>query len=405
MDAAYTGKQIAQRRKTLGMTQKNLADRLNITDKAVSKWERGLNFPDLGLMEELAKALETTPAQLLGLEMQTRDEIVSSMAELSEAQIAQTRQHIRWMAWGCILGAALLMIVYSFFGNDWEKNQYAYQILGCIIFAAAAAGVWLLFRYEEIRRWEIADWLIFYGALLPLVFWCGIAFLTGYGPHRAVSVVTAVLTAALTQLLFCRTMAAEVGKALPLIVTSCYALWRIPREYPIDADVMLFAIPAASCLLVWGICIAIRTAKGKAGRLSRKSMLLIMVVAVILCATFFRTPLVRIYIHLYHEKLEGYAQALLDDNTEIAHDQYGFWDVTAYPAAGMVQFYTGGSGLVPNASYEGFYYSEDGAHIPFQNVDVPINENGDHAYWSDGTDNWGESDRIREKWFWFEAHF
>ena len=44
MDARYTGEQIAAARRAKGLTQKQLADALGVTDKAVSKWERG-EFP------------------------------------------------------------------------------------------------------------------------------------------------------------------------------------------------------------------------------------------------------------------------------------------------------------------------------------------------------------------------
>lgn len=64
----YTGKRILELRQSQGLTQKQLADKLNVTDKAVSKWERGINYPDLSLLEPLAKALETSVADLLGLE-------------------------------------------------------------------------------------------------------------------------------------------------------------------------------------------------------------------------------------------------------------------------------------------------------------------------------------------------
>jgi len=81
MNANYTGNQIAERRKALGLTQKQLADRLHVTDKAVSKWERGINFPDLYLMEALAAALDTTPAILLGLENAGQEEAAKKLAE------------------------------------------------------------------------------------------------------------------------------------------------------------------------------------------------------------------------------------------------------------------------------------------------------------------------------------
>ena len=47
------------------MTQRELADRLHVTDKAVSKWETGKGFPDLKLLEPLAQALDVSLVELL----------------------------------------------------------------------------------------------------------------------------------------------------------------------------------------------------------------------------------------------------------------------------------------------------------------------------------------------------
>ena len=55
MTKEQLGAFIAQQRKLQGMTQKDLAARLHITDKAVSKWERGLSYPDVTLLETLAE--------------------------------------------------------------------------------------------------------------------------------------------------------------------------------------------------------------------------------------------------------------------------------------------------------------------------------------------------------------
>ena len=57
MDALYTGKVIAECRKELGLTQKELADKLGVTDKAVSRWENGKTLPDYTVLDSLCKAL------------------------------------------------------------------------------------------------------------------------------------------------------------------------------------------------------------------------------------------------------------------------------------------------------------------------------------------------------------
>ena len=53
MDKERTGQLITELRKEKGLTQKQLADALNVTDKAVSKWERGLSFPDISMLEPI----------------------------------------------------------------------------------------------------------------------------------------------------------------------------------------------------------------------------------------------------------------------------------------------------------------------------------------------------------------
>lgn len=65
MDAIKTGSLIAQARREKNMTQKELSELLHVTDRAVSKWERGLSFPDVSLLEPLAGALGLTLTELL----------------------------------------------------------------------------------------------------------------------------------------------------------------------------------------------------------------------------------------------------------------------------------------------------------------------------------------------------
>ena len=60
MDAQKTGGLIAAARREKGLTQRELAQALHVSAQAVSKWERGLNFPDLALLEPLGDLLGLT---------------------------------------------------------------------------------------------------------------------------------------------------------------------------------------------------------------------------------------------------------------------------------------------------------------------------------------------------------
>ena len=65
MDKEKFGEFITALRKEKGFTQKELAEKLFVSDKAVSKWERGQSLPDITLLNPLADILDVTPAELL----------------------------------------------------------------------------------------------------------------------------------------------------------------------------------------------------------------------------------------------------------------------------------------------------------------------------------------------------
>ena len=73
MDQMKIGKFIAERRKSVNLTQMQLAEKLNITDRAVSKWETGLAMPDTSIMLELCEILQITADELLNGELDTQD--------------------------------------------------------------------------------------------------------------------------------------------------------------------------------------------------------------------------------------------------------------------------------------------------------------------------------------------
>lgn len=102
MDKEKIGKFISQNRKEKEMTQKDLAEQLHVTDKAVSKWERGMCFPDISMIEPLAKLLDVSVLELLEGERidddlsMNKDEaqkLISESIMISDDEIS--RKHIR----------------------------------------------------------------------------------------------------------------------------------------------------------------------------------------------------------------------------------------------------------------------------------------------------------------------
>ena len=106
MDQLKTGKFIAECRKNQGLTQMQLAERLNITDRAVSKWETGRAMPDASIMLELCEILGISVNELLSGEKinmennnQKNEQIMIDMAKELEK-----KNKIIWRSmWGIMI--------------------------------------------------------------------------------------------------------------------------------------------------------------------------------------------------------------------------------------------------------------------------------------------------------------
>ena len=113
MDNERIGAFIRMLRREKGLTQKDLAAALGITDRAVSKWERGISAPDIALLEPLSKVLEISVTELLRggrstskaeAEQQTQAVLDYSQRQLSR-QVGEVRR--RYL----LVSAAMLLAV------------------------------------------------------------------------------------------------------------------------------------------------------------------------------------------------------------------------------------------------------------------------------------------------------
>lgn len=82
MDSTKTGRLIRTLRIKSGLTQKQLADRINVTDKAVSKWETGGGCPDISMISALAEVFGTDAASLLAGEINENESEIGNMKKL-----------------------------------------------------------------------------------------------------------------------------------------------------------------------------------------------------------------------------------------------------------------------------------------------------------------------------------
>ena len=110
MDNEKIGRFIATRRKALGMTQKELGERLFVSDKTVSKWERGASLPNVALLQPLAEVLEVGVSDLLNGECQLQ-EAKTSDAAISNALILSLQEtHLHEQRhWRLLFASALIV--------------------------------------------------------------------------------------------------------------------------------------------------------------------------------------------------------------------------------------------------------------------------------------------------------
>ena len=129
MDSQKFGAFISELRKERGWTQLELAQKLNVTDKAVSKWERGAGFPDIKLIEPLADALGVSVLEIMKSEKIYEPKIPTenaneTMSQIIDIAILQKKIEKRNLAIGIICAALAVAIVFFAGSYGWYRLFY-----------------------------------------------------------------------------------------------------------------------------------------------------------------------------------------------------------------------------------------------------------------------------------------
>lgn len=159
MDSQKFGTFIAQCRKDKKMTQADLAAKLNVTDKAISRWERGVGFPDINTIEPLAAALDVSVAELMKSEridksevsITMSNEIVNNTLNFAEKQIQQERKNILSII-GCLTVAVILILYLDSIG--WQLDTLLFTVVGVILPLVAILSFLMLLGYAVYRKFK-----------------------------------------------------------------------------------------------------------------------------------------------------------------------------------------------------------------------------------------------------------
>lgn len=118
MDNVKTGGFIKELRKEKEMTQKQLADLLHITDRAVSKWERGICAPDIALLEPLAESLGVSIVELIqGARAEQPEEPEESAKQIIRYSRSEVARKVRGIRKKYLLIAALVLVAAALIGG------------------------------------------------------------------------------------------------------------------------------------------------------------------------------------------------------------------------------------------------------------------------------------------------
>lgn len=157
MDTNYLGAKIATMRKEKGWTQKDLAEQLHVTDKAVSKWERGINYPDVSLWEPLSVLFDITLLELLGVESDTTEDAVQKVTEISKDEKDKMKREFRNRAWLNIVAGIVLflaLVVASFMFYDYGPYYGLPQVLTGGMTGVTSLiignGIYTLLHYKKL---------------------------------------------------------------------------------------------------------------------------------------------------------------------------------------------------------------------------------------------------------------
>lgn len=186
MEKEKIGKYIRKKRIEKGMTQQQLAEKIQVTEKAVSRWETGRGVPDISLLEPLAEELHVSVTELLNGEEQVQEEAVhDTKAHMADIDITNVIEYVQenrkekyntgfkigigYLVVSLVLFLLYLREAYRFQGNYFGTMIRMTVISGIFLLGEMVLERCYLVKLEERRKRKkavLAVLFIYYAVML-----------------------------------------------------------------------------------------------------------------------------------------------------------------------------------------------------------------------------------------------
>jgi len=150
MDQIKIGKFISETRKKQNLTQEQLAEQLNISKNAVSKWERGLNLPDVSIMQDLCKILDITLNELFSGENINDDKY----KEIADNNLLEVLEN----------SSFTLKEKIKFFKKKWKKEHISKFVISFISWCVLLIAL----KLQNVEPYLLGT----VGGLLTVLYYC-----------------------------------------------------------------------------------------------------------------------------------------------------------------------------------------------------------------------------------------
>lgn len=164
------GEYICKRRKELGLTQREFADKLYVTESAVSKWERGMSYPDVTLLRDICAVLDVSEHELLTASVDTEKRTAERLAA-KYLRLARSYRVAQYILYGAILAGCGVSTIINGYGL---LGWFPIALAGVLLAASLTLVPALASRRPSLEpyKWAVSTGCAVASLELLLLFCC-----------------------------------------------------------------------------------------------------------------------------------------------------------------------------------------------------------------------------------------